>query len=223
MAASPLHRGPRGLRCDGAALARWNQVEATNQRRLMDDLAACLADQSRDPGAGPPRSSSAPSGVGLAHGSQLTQCATLEAGEGRVPPLDPLEARAPAEFAGGGAETQAGYSSGTGLTALGPVRAAVPVDQRLGRPPRWRARPQRHAGTGADGAAVGRTSNWVRGRRRPPARCFGRGAGSWGFEGGRSIPSPDRNVQYCVGWLSLRKAHQSRVSGRPRSCPRSTA
>ena len=32
------------------------------------------------------------------------------------------------------------------------------------------------------------------GRRTPPARCSGSGAEHWGFEGGRSIPSPDRNV-----------------------------
>ena len=29
---------------------------------------------------------------------------------------------------------------------------------------------------------------------RSRLRCSGSGAGSWGFEGGRSIPSPDRNV-----------------------------
>ena len=35
----------------------------------------------------------------------------------------------------------------------------------------------------------------------PPARCVGSGATSWGIEGGRSIPSPGRNVQHGVGWL----------------------
>ena len=35
----------------------------------------------------------------------------------------------------------------------------------------------------------------------PPARCVGSRAQRWGFEGGRSIPLPDRNVQHCVGWL----------------------
>ncbi len=29
--------------------------------------------------------------------------------------------------------------------------------------------------------------------------------GAGGFEGGRSIPLPDRNVQYCVGWLMVPK------------------
>ena len=38
-----------------------------------------------------------------------------------------------------------------------------------------------------------------------PARCPGSGAGSWGFKGGRSHPSPDRNVQHCVGWLMVPK------------------
>ena len=44
-----------------------------------------------------------------------------------------------------------------------------------------------------------RTGRGARGAVPPPARCPGSGAGSWGFEGGRSIPSPDRNVQHCVG------------------------
>ncbi len=35
----------------------------------------------------------------------------------------------------------------------------------------------------------------------PPARCVGSRAQRWGFEGGRSISLPDRNVQHCVGWL----------------------
>ena len=42
------------------------------------------------------------------------------------------------------------------------------------------------------------------GGRRPPARCTGSDLGSWGSVGGRSTPLPDRNVQHCVGWLSLR-------------------
>ena len=44
-----------------------------------------------------------------------------------------------------------------------------------------------------------RTGRGARGAVPPPARCPGSGAGSWGFEGGRSIPSPDRNGR-VEGW-----------------------
>ena len=40
------------------------------------------------------------------------------------------------------------------------------------------------------------------GQRPPAARCPGSGAGSRGFEGGRSIPSPERNVQHT--WAGSR-------------------
>ena len=56
------------------------------------------------------------------------------------------------------------------------------------------------------------------GRRPPPARCSGSGAERWGFEGGRSVPLPGRNVQHCVGWLNhLKGARQpaGKRAGRP--------
>ena len=52
----------------------------------------------------------------------------------------------------------------------------------------------------------------------PPARCVGSGATSWGIEGGRSIPSPGRNVQHGVGWLThLKGVSQPTARGIRRS------
>ena len=61
---------------------------------------------------------------------------------------------------------------------------------------------RRYAGGDHDGAAVSheRTGDGVRGGRAPPGRPLPRERrGKPGFEGGRSIPLPDRNVSHWVG------------------------
>ncbi len=80
---------------------------------------------------------------------------------------------------------------------------------------------RRYAGGDHDGAAISdeRTGDGVRGAPPPPARCSSSGAGSRGFEGGRSIPSPERNVQHCEGLaLALAtKGAPGRACGRLRT------
>ena len=52
-------------------------------------------------------------------------------------------------------------------------------------------------------------------RHGPPER-----APPGGFEGGRSIPSPERNVQHCVGWLmNLSLRLRGGVRTRPLTTP----
>ena len=73
---------------------------------------------------------------------------------------------------------------------------------------------RRHAGGDHDGAAVshGRTGVGVRGRRD-----------KLGVRRGAQRPLPDRSVQHCVGWLSLRKAHRAESAGSFEAGSRSAA
>ena len=114
-------------------------------------------------------------------------------------------------FAAGSVSAARAALTGTGATpqAEGLVRARGPacVFTRCPRPPGVAPDPSVPRGKAIErrwrrcrtAISHQRTGRGARGAVPPPARCPGSGAGSWGFEGGRSIPSPDRNVQHCVG------------------------